>query len=263
MSDISFVIGKPIGDEYLSIVKSSAEKKGITFDDAWVDYCHEVLGKIIETTGENSLNQILSSAFDKNVIAPKTFLTYRTITANGQARTSPVLMLLSDFCNEQETGKKIQITEKVTEYVSAYIGKTLEAESIAVVLTTPVIDSSIFSDADKWRAHLFEENSYDCLNAFKNAIEKGNDFPVVFLIDVRDEMGGVLAKSLNGGKDIIDFNTYIGTATFETFQKISNILKKNGFDLKVTKPITFDDYRSLVAVIAADGISYFDAHNVI
>jgi len=263
MSDISFVIGKPIGDEYLSIVKSSAEKKGRTFDDAWVDYCHEVLGKIIDTTGENSLNQILSSAFDKNIIAPKTYLTYRTITANGQARTSPVLMLLSDFCNEQETGKKIQITEEVTEYVSAYIGKTLNAESIAVVLTTPVIDTPIFSDADEWRAHLFEKNSYDCLNAFKSAIVNGNDFPVVFLIDVRDEMGGVLAKSLNGGKDIVDFNTYIGTASFETFQKISNILKKNGFDLKVTEPIAIGDYRSLVAVIAADGISYFDAHNIV
>ena len=130
-------------------------------------------------------------------------------------------------------------------------------------LKKPAIDSPVFSDADKWRAHLFEENSFDCLNAFKAAIENGNDFPVVFLIDVRDEMGGILAKSLNGGKDIIDFNTYIGTATFETFQKISNILKKNGFDLKVTKPILFGDYRSLVAVIAAAGISYFDAHNVV
>ena len=263
MSDISFVIGKPISDEYLSIVKSSAEKKGITFDDAWVDYCHEVLGKIIDTTGENSLNQILSSAFDKNVIAPKTYLTYRTITANGQALTSPVLMLLSDFCNEQETGKKIQITEAVTEYVSAYIGKTLNAESIAVVLTTPVIDSHKFFDADEWRAHLYRENSDDCINAYKSAVENGNDFPVVFLIDVRDEMGGVLAKSLNGGKDIIDFNTYIGTASFEMFQKISNILKKNGVDLKVTEPIAIGDYRSLVAVIAADGISYFDANNAV
>jgi hypothetical protein len=125
----------------------------------------------------------------------------------------------------------------------------------------PVIDKPIFSDADEWRAHIYRENSDGCINAYKSAVENGNNFPVVFLIDVRDEMGGVLAKSLNGGKDIIDFNTYIGTASFETFQKISNILKKNGVDLKVTEPIAMGDYHSLVAVIAADGISYFDAHN--
>ena len=35
--------------------------------------------------------------------------------------------------------------------------------------------------------------------------------------------------------------------------------KRNGFDLKATKPISIGDYRSLTAVIAADGISYFDA----
>ena len=259
MSDISFVIGKPVGEEYPSIVKSNVESKGISFDDAWVDYCHEILGQFIDTSGENLLNRTLSLALGKNVIAPKTFLTYRMLTVNGQARSSPVLMLLSGFCNEQETGREVQITKEVTEYLSAYLGKSLKAESIEVVVATPLINEPIFHNADEWRANLFDQNSHDCSSAFKNAINNGNEFPVVFLIDVRDEIGAILAKSLNGGKDINDFNTFIGTASFDTFKKIISVLeKRNGFDHKATKPISIDDYRSLTAVIAADGISYFD-----
>ncbi len=260
MSDISFVIGKPVGKEYLSVVKSSVESKGISFDDAWVDYCHEILGRFIDTSGENLLNRTLSLALGKNVIAPKTFLTYRMITVNGQTRTSPVLMLLSEFCIEQNTEKEVQITNEATEYLSAYLGKSLKAESIEVVVATPLIDESIFHNAEEWRANLFDQNSHDCSSAFINAINNGNEIPVVFLIDVRDEIGGILAKSLNGGKDINDFNTFIGTASFDSFKKIISILeKRNGFDLKASKSISIGDYRSLVAVIAADGISYFDA----
>ena len=70
MSDISFVIGKPVGEEYPSIVKSNVESKGISFDDAWVDYCHEILGLFIDASGENLLNRTLSTALGKNVIAP-------------------------------------------------------------------------------------------------------------------------------------------------------------------------------------------------
>ncbi len=260
MSDISFVIGKPVGEEYPSVVKSNVETKGISFDDAWVDYCHEILGRFIDASSENSLSQTLSLALGKNVIAPKTFLTYRMMTANGQARTSPLLMLLSEICIERETGREVRITNQATEYLASYFGKSLKAESVEVVVATPLIGEPIFHNAEEWRAHLFDENINDCLSAFKNAIENGDELPVVFLIDVRDEIGSILAKSLNGGKDINDFNTFIGTASFDSFEKIISILeKRNGFDLKASKPISIGDYRSLTAVIAADGISYFDA----
>jgi hypothetical protein len=260
MSDISFVIGKPVGEEYPSIVKSNVESKGISFDDAWVDYCHEILGRFIDASGENLLNRTLSTALGKNVIAPETFLTYRMITLNGQVRKSPVLMLVSGFCIEQDTEKKVQITKEATQYLSAFLGNGLKVESIEVVVTKPLIDEPIFHNAEEWRTHLFDENIHDCLNAFKNAVENGNESPVVFLIDVRDEFGGILAKSLNGGKDMTQMNTYIATVSFDIFNKVITILEKtNGFELKATKPSSTSDYRSLVAVIAADGISYFDA----
>ena len=119
---------------------------------------------------------------------------------------------------------------------------------------------TIFQNTDEWRANLFDQNSHDCSSAFRNAINNGNEIPVVFLIDVRDEIGGILARSLNGGKDINEFNTFIGTTSFDTFKKIISVLeKRNGFDHKATNPVSVSDYHSLVAVIAANGISYFEA----
>lgn len=259
MSDISFVIGKPAGDEYPSIVKSNVESKGISFDDAWVDYCHEILARFIDSSCENSLNRILSLALETNVVAPKTLLTYRFITVNGKVRSSPILMLLSEHCNEQENGREVQITNEATNYLAAYLGKSLKVESIEVVVETPLTDEPIFHNADEWRDHLFYQKSHVCLSAFKDAIKNGNEFPVIFLIDVRDEMGGILAKSLNGGKEINHSNTFLGTASFDSFKKIISILEKRSwFDIKATKLISINDYKSLVAVIAANGISCFE-----
>jgi hypothetical protein len=212
MSDLSFVIGNPIDDEYPVAVRLSAEKNGASVDEAWVDYCHEFLSGFVESNDENSLNTILSLALGKNVIAPKTFLTFRVNTANDQNINSPVLMLLSTFCTEQLTGDQIHITNAAAEKVSIYIRQALNAEYIEVVLATEIDDDAVFSDADEWRYQLFQENSRDCYSAFNKAVESGNGNPVVFLIDVRDRVGGVLAKSLNGGQDINEFNTYIGTA---------------------------------------------------
>ena len=139
MSDISFVIGKPVGKEYPSIVKSNVESKGISFEDAWVDYCHEILGRLIDTSDKNSLNRTLSLALGVNVIAPETFLTYQMITDNGQARTSPVLMLLSEFCVEQNTGREVQITREATEYLSEYVGKILMSGGLIYLTRTVTI----------------------------------------------------------------------------------------------------------------------------
>jgi hypothetical protein len=259
MSDISFIVGKPVGDKYPSSVNLSLENKNISLDDAWVNYCHEMLGQFIDSEGENLLNRTLSIALDNNVIAPKTYLTYRIITVNDQSHKLPVLMLLSHYCKEQETGRDVQITNEAIGYLSAYLCDILKVGSVETELTKPITDKSIFSNAEEWRSHLFDKNIHDCFNAFKNAIENENEFSVVFLIDTKDEIGSILAKALNGGNEITDYNTYIGTASFETLKKIINILeKRNGFDLRETKLISISEYRSLVAVIAADGISFFE-----
>ena len=259
MSDISFIVGKPVSEEYPFSIDLSIKNKNNSIDDAWVDYCHEILGRFIDSEGENLLNRTLSIALDNNVIAPETYLTYRIITVNDQSHKSPVLMLLSQYCKEQETGRDVLITNEAIGYLSAYLCDILKVGSVETELTKPITDKSIFSNAEEWRSHLFDKNIHDCFNAFKNSIENDNEFPVVFLIDTRDEIGSILAKALNGGNEITDYNTYIGTASFETLKKIINILeKREEFDLRATKLISISEYRFLVAVIAADGISFFE-----
>lgn len=111
-----------------------------------------------------------------------------------------------------------------------------------------------FSNPEEWRLHLYQQNSKKVAETYANV--KESDEVGIFLIDLRDSVGQVLAKSLIRDLDT-NQNTIFITVGIEKYFNLLRVLanqKKNGFQ---NGQLMYDrNIETPVCVIAANGSTF-------